>query len=377
MSLNPNGRASRWLIVLPGFSRCGITDHTRLLTQAARQAGATVRQVMVVRPALNEQTDADEIGLDYDPGILARELKNFEPDWVLLQFTPGMFRRGKFIYPLLARFGRVARRARVVIIVHETWWGMMDGMGLRNRLLMGFRRLELVFGWRAWAPVHVLCSNAGHQAELARAGFPAQLLPIYSNIQPASGTLLPPDRRAVRAELAEPALLAPDLLVCVIFARIHPDWPCEELLAALHRRAVSQGQRLLVVSIGVTGYRELGWNRVVCAAGAEATLRLGQASPEKISRVIMAADLGLSATPIGFWSKSSACHAMVVHGTPVVFTESAEPADGTLPPEYGLVQNGELVMKTAPAARRAVPVTPASVWAQLEAAIVPPAARSK
>lgn len=355
-------------MVLPGFTQCGISDYTRLLAQAARRRGAIVRRAMVVQPALSEQTEADTVGLDYGPKRLARELDDFDPDWVLLQFTPGMFRRGKFIYPTLARLGRVARHRRVIIIVHENWRGMMDGANLRGWLLQALRRLEFVWGCRAWAPARMFCSNAGHLGELQRVGFPAELLPIYSNIQPAPGTILPPDRQAARAATGEAALLAPGLMVGVIFARIHPDWACEELLAALSRQAAAQRRRLLVVSIGETGYRDEGWNRVVRAVGAESTLKLGLSSAEKVSRVILSADLGLSATPIAFWGKSSACHTMVAHGIPMVFADSAEPLTGDLPPEYGLLQNGVVVLKTAPPARRGMPVTPDLVWARLEEA---------
>jgi len=58
----------------------------------------------------------------------------------------------------------------------------------------------------------------------------------------------------------------------------------------------------------------------------------------------------------------------VAHGIPMVFADSAEPLTGDLPPEYGLLQNGVVVLKTAPPARRGMPVTPDLVWARLEEA---------
>ncbi len=305
------------------------------------------------------------------PDDLRAALRAHRPGIVSLQFSPSAFRVGRFVHPCLKGICAALKDFEVLLTVHETWTEVGARPSPRGRLVGWVRRREILLAWRHGRFARVFASNPRHLAELARAGVPARRLPIFSNVPAAPRPAGRPGFPEVLAGLddppAEPGGLPEHPYVAMLFARIRPEWDPMPALRRLRREAEALNRPLLVVSVGETGYSDRGWRRVVEAAAPDRTLRLGRRSAAEIGRLMHGADCGLSPTPFSFWLKSSACAALVAHGLPLVFSESAVPSETDLPPFFATL--GErLIWHRPPPARVARVATPGEIWSAMRAA---------
>lgn len=367
----------RIVFIVPGHPAGldGVTDYAFWLAAAAGRAGVDCH-VFAFHPFRESQAGhvarfpADtaarlevQVALATSvPGRLlelAAFLDRVRPDWISLQFSPGMFRQGRLFLPGLLQLARVlAARAPLALTVHETARVLMADRTWRDRVLGRLRRLEIETGLARLRPRLVFASNSAFVADLVRMGFSPRLLPVVSNIPVLAGLPCPPGDD-----------LPPDARVALFFARIPADWNARPLLVALRRAidADSSPRPLVVVSVGETGHRDLGW-RAVAAVAAELgceSRRLGPLPPEAVSAWLRRAEFGVSPTPFALWQKSSSCAAMHAHGLPILFSDAEPDVDQLWPAQFALVTDGRLRRFDSPAGRRAPILTAADLWAAM------------
>lgn len=366
------GGRPRGLFIVPGHQTGpdGITDYTFWLAAAAGRAG-----VDCLVYAFHPFDDRSEGYADRFPaggparlvvrqsgsGPLARRLaelehakREFAPDWISLQFTPGIFREDRFFLPGLRRLARVlGRTTPVFLTVHETARVLISDRTWRERALGRLRRFEIAAGLRGLRPAAVFTSNPRHREDLVRDGFSPVTLPVISNIPrrrpppPLDDTGLPPDAR-----------------IALLFARIPADWNPAPVLAALRRETTGSGRPLAIVSVGETGHRDLGWQAVARTAGnlGLACRRVGPMPPDVVSAWLQRAEWGLCPTPFSLWQKSSSCAAMIDHGLPVIFADPPSDPAQAWPARFAHVDRDALRWVDAPAERRAPATSADLLW---------------
>ena len=293
-------------------------------------------------------------------GQLESAAREFKPDWISLQFTPGTFRDGRFLLPGLLALARIFRRqaAPVCLTAHESARVLISEKTWRDRGLGRFRRFEIETGLKKLRPAKVFASNQQHYTDLERAGFTSTLLPIISNIPLSAPPTAWPD-----SDVPEGVRIA------LIFGRIPADWDALPVLSALVKEAseTSVSGPFAVVSVGEVGHRDLGWQNVVKVAAKVglSTHRVGSLPPETISVWMQRATFGISPTPFSLWQKSGTCAAMLIHNLPIIFSDDI-PSDGQLLPfHFATIRDGGLVWFETPGERRAIPPTPDELWAKM------------
>lgn len=148
----------------------------------------------------------------------------------------------------------------------------------------------------------------------------------------------------------------------LFFGRIPGEFDPRLVLARLRAEASAGGRTLTLVSAGSPGYGGAGLERLAAAAGESPLLRLDYRSAEVITRLMHAADCGVSPTPLPFWEKSSSCAAMISHGLPPVFSQTRVPRGISLPPRFAVLGRDGLDWQDAPAERAASFASPADIW---------------
>jgi hypothetical protein len=370
----------RIAFIVPGGKSgiCGVTDYTFWITAAAVDAGATVLVVCLhglppraylTRVSPNAQGRMEVSAPDKGratPEWIARSLAAFEPDWVSLQFSPSDFRTGKMIYPRLAAICTSLSSYPVALTVHESWTQVGVPRSVRGVALALLRRAEVLLALRRLKPALVFASNPHHVRELARAGMRPERLPIFSNVPATPRPAVAPELGSVLASLTEPPPDSPALpqraLIAVFFARIRPEFDPAPVIARLRAEAAAQNRSLVLLSVGETGYAGQGWQRVKAAAAGTACVHLGRRNASEITRLLHAADYGISPTPLPFWQKSSSCAAMLAHGLPLIFSETFVAGNLELPARFATLASDRLEWHDAPKARVATAATAEEIW---------------
>jgi hypothetical protein len=296
---------------------------------------------------------------------LVEELK---PDLINLQFPAVYVTAKRFTNQSMLKLARVLRGRSVQVTVHESWTRPDEPASVGNFIKRQLRRFEITTSLRALRPTTVYVSNSLHAEQLRAIGLAPILVPVFSNVRRHPLPEGVPDLAGVLKILDPTSVqrLPAAALVAATFARISPDWDPGPSVAALTARAASEGKTLAIVSIGETGYGDMGWKRLVSAAGPTAFMvRLGRRSEREISWLLQVVEVGLSPTPLKFWTKSSSCAAMVVHDVPMIFPDTEIPGGIPLPPRFALMDYATLTFQNAPDGGNPAAPQPGGAWAQL------------
>lgn len=371
---------ARIAFVVPGHESgpCGVTDYAFWLAGSAASEGVRVLILCLhqldasaylarIPPTAREYIELIRpTSSPLAPDEITRALRTFGPDYVSLQFSPPAFRDGRLIYPRLSSICARLRPYSVFLTVHETWTQVGVPASARSLVLARFRRIEILLAWRRLRPVRVFASNPHHIDELTRVGLRPTRLPIFSNLPGTPRPASPLNTSTVLAGLAEPppgvASMPPRAYVALFFARIRPEFDPVPVLARLRAEATAAGRPLLLLSVGETGYSGRGWDRVASAARDLLLICLGRRPGSEITRILHAADCGVSPTPLPFWQKSSACAAMVAHGLPLVFSETAVSPGVALPAHFATLGSSQLEWHSPPAGQVATLASPDEIW---------------
>lgn len=300
------------------------------LAAALRERGAQVRLLHIGAPS--DVRGAGSVGERWGAAALLRAVVAARPaDVVHVQFAPSMyrFRIGVGALPL------AIARTRLVTTLHEYGWWRWE------RLLPAplWRRLErLRAGDRETALLvprsgRVITTNAGHAAALReRFGprVPVEVVPIGANVSVAPGIVRDQARRAVRADLG----VSEDAAVLAFFGFVHPVKGVRylaEAVAALR----DEGREVSALVIGGFESLALPAQEAVAfeaelrgqieAAGVGERMRItGFQEPAEVSRLLLAADVGVLPFTGGVTAKSGSLLTLLAHGLPTVVTTADE-----------------------------------------------------
>jgi glycosyltransferase involved in cell wall biosynthesis len=265
--------------------------------------------------------------------ILQAIIDDFCPDWVSLQYVPYGFDQRGLPFGLPKRLSLLGGDFQWHLMFHELWIGEEPG----------YSTLQKVIGWLQKMIVRKLASairgrlhtsNPTYQSRLRKAGCPAGMLPIFSNIPVASPLF---SRRDVLKE----AGMDPDLhqagfgpWIFVLFGAIHPEWDAETLVGRIdYVRKKADRPSPLFILIGRNG-REVLRHRVEeeCKEHGWGFLEKGELPTVLISSYLQSADFGIATSPLSLIQKSGSVAAMLEHGLPVVvgrFEKAVEAGEGS------------------------------------------------
>jgi glycosyltransferase involved in cell wall biosynthesis len=313
--------------------RDGVGDYVRTLAASCRERGVEVRAIALNDPAAPAESpaSADELRLSSSlrwaarTTAVLRSIDAFAPDWISLQFVPYAFDSRGLTTGLNRLLGSLPPAARRHLMFHETWITGRRGESWRRRI-MGFLQHQSILSiLAAFRPSVVHTTNLEYQRLLRPLlnplGLATSVLPVFSNIP------LVAERGDawLHSQLSTAGVpLDPTPLVAILFGTIYPEWDPAPLLQVFQRA----NRRACFVSVGHLREGAGVWEAMQhTAAGAHDFVRLGQLPPGEISKALAAADLGVSAMPLGILDKSGTAAAMLEHGLPVLVTRFDGPLE--------------------------------------------------
>jgi hypothetical protein len=227
------------------------------------------------------------------------------PDVISLQFVPYSFHPAglNFVLPQILR--AIVGQLPVQTMFHELWTGAQIGAPLRVRIFGFCQRKIILATIRKLACRVIHTSNLVYVHLLKECGIDVIHLPLFGNIPVLSADSVP--------------LGAGNVLRLGMFGSIHPEWSPDEMFSQL----LKMTERIVFSHIGRIGSGESVWADMTERYGSQIEFRrLGEESPQNISRFLSSVDFGVATTPLSLVGKSGSVAAMIDHGLPVIVTRN-------------------------------------------------------
>jgi hypothetical protein len=240
-------------------------------------------------------------------------LDHCQPAWVSLQFVNFGFARRGIITGLAAELRHAVGVRRCHIFLHELWVGAHQGAGVREKVLGAVQKRQLLHLLAVLQPEALWTSNELYQRQLADAGVPAAVVPIFGNI-PLSDARM--DAAILRQLRDSPTAGDREKYLFVgLFGSIDCAWAFRRVVPRLQQFA---GTRTLAfVFFGRNGdCRAL--QAYFDSLPRTEWLSLGEMGAEEIDRVMNSMDLALATTPGEGIFKSGSAVAFLERGVPTV-----------------------------------------------------------
>jgi len=330
--------------------RDGVGDFARTLARACAALGHETRLVSVREQAVPGEKSAEtgelrlrDVFENFDEAkALAQWLREFQPDWVSVQYTPFGFhpqglgaRRAKALRELLPA------GARRQIMLHEIWLQPGRDGALRHRAL-GWAQKRSVDAWAGWGwhPALIHTQARLHRARLEARGFAAELQPLCSNF-PRAG-ISPAAARAKVAEGLRANGQQPDEAALWIghFGAFHAlNWNFGEFAKKMAARTDWHGRRICFLALGRSMAAQIEYDKAARAAPQAEFCFVGELEEADVPVALAACDAGFTSTPWDIFEKSGAVAAWRGADVPVLVTRAGATDAAKLPawPDAGVI----------------------------------------
>jgi hypothetical protein len=307
--------------------RDGVGDYTRRLAAACVEQG---HQCLVL--ALNDRhvnTSATE--LDGEARTIYRwssslpwwvrmaaardRITRFAPDWISWQMVSYGFQPKGILGTEILQLAQELRAPRMQVMLHEIWIGLAQGDSLWTRVT-GWRQRRALLGFlRMVSPDVLHTSNETYAAALARRGWAATVLPLFSNIPITSVSV--EQREETIARYLPPLPNGNARLISVTFGTLHRQWQPEETAQLLKTAAARQHREPVLLAIGRIGPHGAEILERLKQAGIT-VIATGELPTEEVSLLLQSADIGIAPHPRALIKKSGVVAAMLDHGLPIL-----------------------------------------------------------
>jgi hypothetical protein len=236
----------------------------------------------------------------------AREwIKNNNPDWLSLQYVPFAFHTKGLSISLSRQLHKLGEGKCWHIMFHELWVGMDSEASIKVYcwgLVQRFLIKSLILTLK---PKVIHTQTQLYIFQLAKLGFTAVYLPLFSNIPRINKSY-----QAIKHS-------ENNIISFVVFASIQPGAPIRQFAEEVAIYSRENNKKVLIIFIGRCGKEQDHWVSECKSSGLEIKL-LGEQPTEYISEVLHNATFGISTTPLAQIEKSGAVAAMRDHGIPVL-----------------------------------------------------------
>ena len=242
-------------------------------------------------------------------------IDSFNPEWLSLQFVNFAFNIRGLHFGLGNWLAMLGKGRKWHIMFHELWVGMALEAPKKHILWGKIQRKLIKSLILKLKPSLIHTQSHLYLAQLARLGFKAEYLPLFSNI-PKVNSLTQNSGLQPKTETDSNSQIS-----FLVFGSIHPMSPVEQFAREAVEYAQKNRSKVSFTFIGRSGYELAHWVSVLQSENLNIEL-LGEQTPERISQVLSSASIGISTSSLGYIEKSGTVVAMLEHGLPVICVAS-------------------------------------------------------
>lgn len=300
----------------------GVGDYTRRLAGELIHQGCQVAVIAIndchIKMTLQEfQKDEQEsipvLRLSNqtswkDKVDIAKEfLKEFEADWLSLQYVPYSFHKKGLAWQLPSFLMQLDFKGRWHVMLHELWIGINPRSSFKHKIIgriQAYITLRLI---NCLSPGLITTSNVLYMEILKSKGVQTQHLPLFSNI---------PYISSHPEEVNQRYHISSDSLVIGIFGTLYPDARLNDMFNQILLE--KQHKPIICLSFGRIGSTEI-WSALQKKWQDKVQfLLLGELDQKEVSAIMQRVNIALSCTPLEYIGKSGVYAAWKRHTVPVV-----------------------------------------------------------
>ena len=242
-------------------------------------------------------------------------VKEFDPDWVSLQFVPFAFQCKGLIFNLARQLSCLVGECRLHIMFHELW--VLTPFSESIKLwLLGIIQKQIIKNFIISLPPNVIHTQTRYyQEQLNRIGFKSSLLPLFSNI-PTSFD------KEINLDISH--LNCYDIKF-VAFGSIHGDSLIKQFALECASYSEFLNIKICLIFVGRSGVLQKDFANIWSSLGMK-FIEFGEQSTETVSAILSSSSYGISTTPYFLIEKSGSVTAMLDHKLPVLCI--AKPVEG-------------------------------------------------
>ncbi len=249
----------------------------------------------------------ESLGATERERLLVRQIKDFQPDWVSLQYVPYSFAKNGVPWQFALTLRRLAGLASFEIMFHELWLRHRPVTDLKGRAIGAAQRLVTLQMIKMLQPLVIHTHIPINRDALIARGLAVSPLPLFANIghvqdATASGTEKGPSTYRV-----------------AFFSRLESPPPVQSALQAIEKWCTQSSLRLEVALLGGGKARVTAAAETIQEAVPSAiVLPVGYLSAEGVSAWLATCDVALTPIPRHSLGKSGTVAAFLEHGLPVI-----------------------------------------------------------
>jgi hypothetical protein len=311
--------------------RDGVGDYTRRLSLELVSQGHLVRIIGIndtVTTSVSENLQASgsqEIEVWRFPLSstwvdrvckLERQLNEFQPDWISLQYVPYSFHKKGIPYHFVKSLSCLNKKWHWHIMFHETWLGLSSLSPIKHKFVGYFQRMVAKRMIQVLEPERVSTSNRLYQIVLENANILATILPLFSNIPLAN---MPPEYKAnIIQKLALVHSNLDDYIILGIFGSLHSEYDFEKVISAELDKAQRNNKKLIFLSFGRMGNTEEFDRLQQLFSNTVQFNTFGELPESEVSYTMQILNEAVSCTPFEHIGKSGVYAALRLHNVKVL-----------------------------------------------------------
>jgi hypothetical protein len=300
--------------------RDGVGDYTRrlaaeLIRQGHFSAALSLNDKYISEKLIDiQQSEGADLPVLRLPASWAMKVRlsyakkyidDFGPDWLSLQFVIFGFHRKGLPIGLGNQLAFLGLGRHWHVMFHELWLGMEIHSSKMHSLWGAVQRQLIKSLISTLNPAIIHTNTKLYQKQLAELGFIAEQLPLFGNIPKIN------DNEGLNLSRTGKSINL------VIFGNIFPNAPIEDFANEAANYISKNGMEICLTIIGRCGSEQERWASKWKDAGMAVNI-LGEQPANNISKVLGAASMGISTTPVALVEKSGSVAAMLEHGLPVI-----------------------------------------------------------
>lgn len=292
--------------------KSGVSDYIYALSRFLHSKGFLCACVALNDGLVFDFRSIDPIPAAYKSFCLDEVIRDYSPEWISLQYVPYAFNAKGIPLNLLHLLSSQRQSLCWHVMAHELWVDPTNG--IKNRLLSKVQREIFSKILDTIHPSVVHTTNYWYRDQLRGLGYPAAILPLFSNIPFVATTHVPPNANRAQWNF-------------LLFGSINKDWRPEPLFHFIEQARRAHGVDLCrFVSVGNLPQSAIQlWDSFPSLGYAAFRFsRLGELSPEDASIQMQRADFGIAVTPSHLIGKSASAAAMHAHGLPIIINRLSE-----------------------------------------------------
>jgi hypothetical protein len=240
-------------------------------------------------------------------GCAENYIKDFNPEWLSLQYVPYSFHKKGLPFGLGKRLKRIGKGRKWHIMFHELWIGTYYTNSIKTIFIRCIQKRVFVKLINQLNPKLINTQSSLYKTRIKEFGFDVQPLPLFGNIPIYNDKVENKNNNEY---------------TLIVFGAIHPNVPFLLFVKELKKIREKYGYLIDIKFVGRNGDELKNWTETLKKANINYRV-YGEMNIVDISKLLLQADIGITTNPPIHAEKSGTVASMIEYGLKVICIANA------------------------------------------------------